>query len=97
LERHEHANPEMPVYSVLFVMKSNPNINITQLVQQVAKESGIEYDADTVNRAIPIARSMYAQLVADEVVETMASPTKQDVKDEIKLLGMTAAFEGVAV
>ena len=97
LEWHEHANPDSPVYSVLFAMKSNPKINITQLVQQVSKEVGIEADADMVNRAIPLARSMFAQLIADEVVETLESPSKEDVKEEIRLLGMGSAFEGMSV
>lgn len=97
LERYEHANPGEPVYSILFVMQSQPNINITQLVQQVTRESGKDVDQETVNREIPKARSMFAQLIADEVVETLESPTKDDVKDEIKLLGMSAAFEGLAV
>lgn len=97
LERYEHANPDSPVYSVLFAMKANPNINLTQLVQQVSKETGHDVDEETVNRAVPAARSMFAQLIADEVVETLESPTKDDVKTEIQLLGMAGAFEGLGV
>ncbi len=40
---------------------------------------------------------MFAQMIADEVVETLESPTKDDVKDEIKLLGLTNAFQGQIV
>ena len=97
LERYEHANPEVPVYSVLFVINSNPNINTTELAQQASQESGLTVDEELVNRALPLARSMFAQMIADEVVETLENPTKDHVKDEIKLLGLTNAFHGLIV
>ena len=97
LERYEHAHPDEPVYSVLFAMKSNPKITTTQLIQQVTKESGNEVDEGVVNRALPLAKSMFAQLIADEVVETLESPSRDDVKEEIRTLGLVGAFEGVIV
>jgi len=97
LERYEHAHPDSPVYSVLFAIKANPKLTTTQLVQQVSKESGIEVDDEVVNRSLTVAKSMFAQLIADEVVETLEGPTKEDVKQEIKLLGMTGAFEGLMI
>ena len=97
LERYEHANPDMPVYTVLFAIKSLPKATTAQLAQQASKESGNQVDEETVNRALKMGRTMYAQLIADEVVETLESPTKEDVKREIQALGMTGAFNGIAL
>jgi hypothetical protein len=97
LERFEHANSDLPVYSVLFAMKSQPKSTTTDLANQVSKELGRPVDEETVNRAIKAAQPMFAQLIADEVVETLESPTKDDVKEEIKRLGLTGAFNGIAI
>ena len=43
------------------------------------------------------AKAAFAQLLADEVVETLQDPKKDAVKKEIKSLGMGAAFSGVSV
>ena len=76
LDRFEHANPEMPVYSVLFAIKSQPKATTTQLAQQVSKEMGTAIDEEIVNRALKTGRTMYAQLIADEVVETLERPSQ---------------------
>lgn len=97
LERYEHANPESPLYSVLNCATADQLATSDVLAQQIAAEYDIEIDAESVERVLPEARAMFAQLIADEVVETLESPTKGDVKDEIKALGMAQAFSGLTV
>ena len=97
LERHEHTNSDMPVYSVLFAINAQPNATTQQLAQSISQELGTTVDEATVDRALPMAKAMFAQLIADEIVETLESPTKDDVKQEINTLGMAGAFSGLSV
>jgi hypothetical protein len=97
LERREHADPGSPLYTVLQCITSNPQATPAMLVVQVAAESGIQLDEPTITKLIPVARAMFAQLVADEVAETLESPTRDDVKYEINQLGLGKAFTGVTV
>ena len=51
----------------------------------------------TVQKILPEARALFAQLVADEVAETLEKPTGAAVKREIGQLGLGKAFNGVAL
>ena len=97
LERQEHAEPEPPVYSVLHAVTSNPQATPAMLVVQIASDTGINTDEATVQATLPVARALFAQLIADEVAETLESPSGDDVKKEISQLGLGKAFSGVTV
>lgn len=97
LERKEHADAEMPVYTVLQAATGNPKATPGMLAAQIASENGMQLDEELVAQTIPLARALFAQLVADEVAETLESPTGEDVKMEIKQLGLGKAFSGVVV
>ena len=97
LEREEYKSPDPPVYSVLHHSTLNQDATPEQLVSILKSEAGIEIDAMQVSTILPEARALFAQLVADEVAETLESPTGDDVKREIGQLGLGRAFNGVAV
>ena len=97
LERREHANPDPPVYSVLHCATSNPQATPAMLVVQIASDTGMKVDQPTVEKVLPESRALFAQLVADEVAETLENPSGSDVKREISLLGLGKAFNGVAL
>jgi hypothetical protein len=97
LERHEHTSADPPVYSVLHYSTANQDASPEKLVMILRSESGIDVDAATVSTVLPEARALFAQLVADEVAETLESPTGDDVKKEIGQLGLGKAFNGIAV
>ena len=97
LERYEHANPDMPLYSILFAMNAQPKATTSQLVDAVSRLADRDVDEPTIDRGVANARTMFAQLIADEVVETLQSPTKEDVKAEIRSLGLVNAFSGLSV
>ncbi len=97
LERKEHAEPNSPVYSVLHLATVNPNATPTMLVVQINTEFGITVDEEKVRETLPVARAMFAQLVADEVAETLESPSSDDVKREINQLGLGRAFSGIVI
>lgn len=96
LERIEHQDPETPYYSVLWAATTNPKATVDELVTMANKTASQSVDSNAVNRLLPESKAMFAQLLADEVVETLQSPTKADVKQEIKQLGMAGAFAGLA-
>jgi len=97
LERQEHATPDPPLYSVLHHSTGNGDASLDQLVSIIRTEAGIEIDPSEVNIVLPQARALFAQLIADEVAETLESPTGEDVKREIGQLGLGRAFNGIAV
>ncbi len=97
LERQEHTMPDPPVYSVLHHSTTNRDASSEQLAAILKSEAGIEIDAASVSTILPEARALFAQLVADEVAETLESPTGDDVKKEIGQLGLGKAFNGIAV
>ncbi|WP_145416347.1 hypothetical protein [Planctomycetes bacterium K23_9] len=97
LERHEHKQPDVPVFSVLSVATENPKASSEAVAAKVKEQFQIDLSAVQVDQVLTPARALFAQLIADEIVETLQSPTKNDVKEEIKLLGMAHAFNGVAV
>ena len=97
LERYEHANPGTPVFAVLNAATIDRNATSQTLATRIRADRGIEIDAALVDKTLPSARAMFAQLIADEIVETLANPSSEDVKAEIKVLGIAHAFSGLSV
>ena len=97
LERIEHATPSRPLYSVLHCATANPQATPSMLVIQVATETGVQIDEPKAEAILAEARRMFAQLVADEISETLEKPKSTDVKQEIKILGLGKAFAGIMV
>ena len=97
LERMEHATPDPPVYSVLHYSTANRDAAPGELATIIESETGIEINADSIDSILPESRAVFAQMVADEVAETLESPTGEDVKREIGQLGLGRAFNGIAV
>ncbi len=97
LERYEHSHPESPVYAVLNSATADKAATPEVLAERIREQYGVEIRPDQVQSILPSARAMFAQLIADEVVETLQSPTRDDVKEEIQILGMAQAFSGLTV
>lgn len=97
LERQEHADPDQPVYSVLHCATAKPKATPAMLVVQVASEFGVNVTEDSLQAILTNARALFAQLIADEVAETLENPNRSDVKAEIAFLGLGKAFSGVSV
>ena len=95
LERIEHATPIRPLYSVLHCATANPQATPSMLVIQIATETGVQIDETQAEAILAEARRMFAQLVADEISETLEKPESVDVRQEIKTLGLGKAFTGI--
>jgi hypothetical protein len=97
LERIEHASPEKPFYTVLFAATSGAAKSTAALAAKVNSELGQQFDEATVQQMLTESRTMFAQLIADEVAETIQKPSSEDVKKEIAQLGLSKAFSGIEV
>ncbi len=97
LERQEHATPEMPFYSVLHCATAKPQSTPAMLVVQIASEFNLTLDEQAVQSTLITARGLFAQVLADEVAETLEAPSADDVKEEIAILGLGKAFSGITV
>lgn len=95
LERQEHADPRSPIYSVLQAATTNPDATPEMLVAQIASETGVNLQPSQIQQSLVLARTTFAQLIADEVAETLERPTSDDVKREIGKLGLGKAFSGI--
>jgi len=96
LERIEHADPKRPLYSVLQCATANPQATPGMLVIQLATDMGINVDEQSTETLLSEARKVFAQLVADEVADTLEKPDSNAVTKEIKSLGLSKAFVGIA-
>ncbi|MEM8667698.1 MAG: hypothetical protein AAGG48_09300 [Planctomycetota bacterium] len=97
LERQEHSSPDLPVYSVLHCATAKPQATPAMLVVQVASEFNVTLDETSLQSTLVTARALFAQLIADEVAETLENPNREEVKSEIAFLGLGKAFSGVTV
>ncbi|QDT02511.1 hypothetical protein K227x_08880 [Rubripirellula lacrimiformis] len=97
LERQEHSDPQMPVYTILHgATKSSPS-SPSMLAVQIASETGLKIDESQIQKILVESRTLFAQLIADEVAETLEDPSGEDVKREIAQLGLGKAFAGISV
>ncbi|KAA5544448.1 hypothetical protein FYK55_08945 [Roseiconus nitratireducens] len=97
LERTEHQDPQRPLYSVLLARSTHPKADLTELCAAVKKRSGVELTPAELDAMKMEAKAAFAQLLADEVVETLEHPDKASVQTEIKSLGIGSAFAGLGV
>lgn len=97
LERQEHADPQRPVHTVLRAATKSPSVTTRMIAAQLVSESGVTLSDAKVQEILAQSRVLFAQLVADEVAETLEAPTGDDVKREISALGLGKAFSGIAV
>ena len=95
LERYEHAHPNEPLYAVLQASTSDDNKTTAAIATRVASEAGVELKESSINGLLAEARTMFAQLIADEVAETLEDAKGEDVKQEIATLGLGRAFDGI--
>jgi len=109
LERHQHGDPGSLAYVLLTTSVDHPQASPDELLSLVqaslSDDSGEQWpvevttslDTSTMVEKLNRARALYAQLIADEVVETLETPDPIAVKKEIQRLGLGRAFEGLGV
>lgn len=97
LEREEHREPTRPLYSVLWVSTTEPKLSLDELAAAVEKRIAVPLEQARLQQLKLESKAAFAQLLADEIVETLENPDKAMVKKEIQSLGIGKAFAGLAV
>ncbi|MDV6031798.1 MAG: hypothetical protein F9B45_17245 [Phycisphaera sp. RhM] len=97
LERLQHQDASRPLYSVLWASTIHPKASLEEIAAEVEKACSVKLDQVQLQQLKLEAKAAFAQLLADEVVETLENPDKAAVKKEIQSLGIGSAFSGLTV
>jgi len=95
LERLEHTNPNSPIYSVFHASSAKPSAALSMLGVEVATTAGLKLNESEIRTLLNEARIRFAQLLADEISETISECSRDSVLEEIRILGLNRAFENL--
>ncbi|MEM0926071.1 MAG: hypothetical protein AAGJ83_08550 [Planctomycetota bacterium] len=96
LERQEHATPSRPYYTLLWHSTVRSQSTPAELAKVVNERTGESPTSEQVQQLKIDAKAAFAQLLADEIVETLQEPSRDAVKREIEILGIGSAFAGLS-
>ncbi|MCD0458531.1 hypothetical protein LOC72_03520 [Roseiconus lacunae] len=97
LERLEHQDRTRPLYTILWTSTIEPKSTLDELADKAEARTGTRPEGPQVQQFKHEAKAAFAQLLADEVVETLEKADKVSVKNEINKLGIGSAFHGLNV
>ncbi|MCC9599731.1 hypothetical protein LOC67_04090 [Stieleria sp. JC731] len=97
LERLQHQDRSRPLYTILWNSTVNSKITPDELASLAEAKTGVLPDQKQLQQLKLDAKASFAQLLADEVVETLERADKVSVKNEINKLGIGSAFHGLTV
>ncbi len=97
LERMEHHDRQRPLYTVLWTGTTHSQAGLDELGKLVEQACGVKLDQVKLQQMKLEAKAAFAQLLADEIVETLETPDKASVKKEIQSLGIGSAFTGLTL
>jgi RNA polymerase sigma-70 factor (ECF subfamily) len=72
-----------PVHAVLRLRVDNPKMRSPELAESLAAKVGKPFTADAARQALHRARQKFADLLIDEVVQSLKEPTFQQLEDEL--------------
>lgn len=88
LESHQHNAPGNLFYTALKVSVDYPDEDSRQLAERAAVLSGRPLKPDAFRKQLSRARRMFAQLLVEEVAQTLEKPTPRLVEDELMEVGL---------
>jgi RNA polymerase sigma-70 factor (ECF subfamily) len=88
LELHEIAAPEGIAYTVLRLTADFPEESSPELARRAATRSGRDVSVDTFRKQLSRARRHFAQMLLDEVRETLENGGADEVVEELCDLGL---------
>jgi RNA polymerase sigma-70 factor (ECF subfamily) len=87
LEAHQ-ARTSQPFYTVLRFRADHPDMPSAPMAEQLGALLGKPLSAAGVRQTLHRARERYVDLVLDEVVQTLESPTAEQLEEELIDLGL---------
>ncbi len=88
LEQHERETPESLAYTVLRLAADHQGEDSTALAKRASAQAGREMRADAFRKQLSRARRRFAQLLFNEVRQTLERPGIAEVVDELRDLGL---------
>ncbi|WP_157665009.1 RNA polymerase sigma factor [Mariniblastus fucicola] len=92
LKEHE-SNSGSLYYSVLYLRSQRPKLNSQSLAKEFTEQYQREVTADWFRQTLRRARRKFADLLVQEVGKTIQSDSKQELADELAILGLQKYVE----
>ena len=92
IERLQHNDPESPIYSVLRASSAQPSAVSLHAQRSNRGVRCIDTHRDQIEDLLSKAKITFAQILADEISETIADHSQDSILQEIQLLGLNRAF-----
>lgn len=88
LERHQRASPGNLCHTVLRAHVDHPEADSQALADRVGAASGRPLSPEAYRKQLSRARRQFARFIVDEVVQTLESPTSEEVLAELAEIGL---------
>ncbi|WP_255716157.1 hypothetical protein [Rhodopirellula halodulae] len=85
------------VHDVLRIVTDHSGESSEVIAGRVAELAERQVTAEEVKRQLPLARALFAQLLADEIMLTLENADAAAIQEEIQRLGLKKAFAGLRV
>ena len=93
LERDEHQELSRPLYTILKTTTAHPRETAEILAVRINTESDIAVDPATIQTLIAPARKRFAELVLQEVTQTLDDRTEAAIMAELNAIGLADPVE----
>jgi len=87
LAAHEQQNGQ-PFHTVLQYRAAHPEARSEQMAQELSDQMGKPVNAAWVRQTLHRAREKFAEILLDEVVQTLRNPTMSDLEQELIDIGL---------
>ena len=88
LERHQRVSPDNLFHTVLRAHVDHPDDDSRILADRVATAAGRPLSSEAYRKQLSRARRQFALLIVDEVVQTLKSPTSEEIMEELTEIGL---------
>jgi RNA polymerase sigma-70 factor (ECF subfamily) len=89
------AEAQPVFYAVLRCRAAHPKLPSAQLASEVSRQLGKTFSADSVRQTLHRARDKFAELLIDEVAQSLEPPTAEQVAEELRDLKLLAYCQPV--
>ncbi len=92
IERREHAQPERPLFTVLRMASDHPSDNAKMIAARILTETEVRVDPINIPVLYRESRRAFAEILADEIAETVDATVSRAIEDEVRILGLNQLF-----
>jgi RNA polymerase sigma factor (sigma-70 family) len=74
---------QQPLYTVLHLRAEHPDLRAAQIAERLCAQMGRPITSEWVYKKLHLAREKFTSLLLDEVVQTLAEPTDENLEQEL--------------